>query len=428
MPSEQDILDTLRKVIDPKTNQDIVALGLIDQIKINDGKVTLQVKTQRQDIQQKAQEAILELKGISAVKINIQQSSESSSTTNNLSKVRHLIAVSSCKGGVGKSTIAVLMAQELASQGHKVGLVDMDIYGPSLPTLFDLHKHDVYTNEQKHLIPIEKDNIKLMSFGFLLGDQAAILRGPVVTRYVQQILLGTAWGELDFLLLDMPPGTGDVHLTITQTVRLNGAIIVTTPHTLSLIDVARGILMFEKLSVPILGVIENMSYFQANEADEKHYIFGKNAGNKLKEKFGIDLLAEIPIDPVMTQSIHQYTPNPHINEAVKHTIKKLDESEYKSKSIPTITCDDKNIQLKWEDGREQTVSNFILRLNSQDALSINEITGEKLIKEEDIPNDIKATKVTPLGNYALGIEWSDGHKAGIYTYALIDSLTQSSNA
>ena len=159
-----------------------------------------------------------------------------------LSKVKNVIAISSCKGGVGKSTIACALAFELAQRGLKTGLLDADIYGPSLPSLFQLHDAQVQTNEFKMLSPVDFKGLKLMSFGFLLGDAPAVMRGPIVTRYIQQLLFQTDWGELDFLILDMPPGTGDVQLTITQSIKLTGAVIVTTHHSLSLVDTARGIL------------------------------------------------------------------------------------------------------------------------------------------------------------------------------------------
>ena len=212
-----------------------------------------------------------------------------------LSKVKNVIAISSCKGGVGKSTIACALAWELAQRGFKTGLLDADIYGPSLPSLFQLHDAQVQTNEFKMISPIDYKGLKLMSFGFLLGDAPAVMRGPIVTRYIQQLLFQTDWGELDYLILDMPPGTGDVQLTITQSIKLTGAVIVTTHHSLSLVDTARGILMFEKVKVPILGVIENMAYFLAPDTGKKYYIFGEQKAGALSARFGVKTLVEIPI-------------------------------------------------------------------------------------------------------------------------------------
>lgn len=333
-----------------------------------------------------------------------------------------IIAISSCKGGVGKSTLAAQIALELVQQGKKVGLLDVDIYGPSIPSLFGIYNPKLQTNDKKQIIPIEHNGLKLMSFGFMLGDKPAVMRGPIVTRYLQQILLNCDWGELDYLLIDMPPGTGDIHITITQSIRLSGAVIITTPHNLSLIDVARGILMFEKVSIPILGVIENMAYFQIEESDKKHFVFGKPAAATLTNRFGIEALGEIPLLPKLTENFNEYTSNSDIKQSTDQILKSLENKKNAERNVPNIYADEKNISLTWSDGEKQTVSNFDLRLNSQDALSVDEMTGKSRLKPEDIRKDIKALKITPLGNYAIGIDWNDGHSAGIYTYTLIKKL------
>jgi ATP-binding protein involved in chromosome partitioning len=325
---------------------------------------------------------------------------------------------------VGKSTLAAHLAQELARRGYKVGLVDTDIYGPSIPTLFGLQNHRVQTDQNKFFIPVTKNNLKIMSFGFLLGDAPAVMRGPIVTRYVQQMLLTTAWGELDYLFIDLPPGTGDVQLTITQTVRLNGSVIVTTPQTLSLIDVARGILMFERVQVPILGLIENMAFFNCDQCDKKHYIFGgREQTQSLKTRFGIDCLAEIPILPQMTLSIEKPIANEYIMQAVDQLIRSLGKNSIAQKQIPKIKLEDKRISLEWQDGTDDHVDYRVLRLNCRCALCVNELTGEKILDEKNIKADIAPTEVFPLGNYALAISWNDGHTSGIYTYAMIKELS-----
>ena len=173
--------------------------------------------------------------------------------------------------------MAATLALEFAKRGYRVGLLDADIYGPSIPSLFNLLNVKLATTKEAHLIPVIKDKLKIMSFGFLLGDSPSVLRGPIVSNYIQQLLHRVAWQELDYLFIDMPPGTGDVQLTITQSIALHGAIIITTPHMLSLVDVSRGILMFEKVNVPILGVIENMSYFYCRDNGKKYHLFGDKA-------------------------------------------------------------------------------------------------------------------------------------------------------
>ena len=341
-----------------------------------------------------------------------------------LQNIGSIIAVSSCKGGVGKSTMAGFLACELAKRGLAIGLIDADIHGPSIPTLFDLKNVALQTTPDKRLIPVTRNNIKIMSFGFLLGDSPAVMRGPIVTRYIQQLLFNTQWGKLDYLLIDMPPGTGDVQLTITQFVRLHGAVIVTTPHTLSLIDVARGILMFEKVSVPILGIIHNMSFFLCDQCQKQHYIFGTDTEKTLKNRFGVEILAEIPLIS------HLHTPItssviPEIQQATDNLLKMLQQTKGISQKIPTVTSDEQNITLTWPDGTKTVVENRELRMQCRCALCINEMTGRKQLEGKKIPQDIKPVKTTPLGNYAIGIDWSDGHTSGIYPYTLIKEVAAS---
>ena len=244
-----------------------------------------------------------------------------------LSKVNHVIAISSCKGGVGKSTIAAALACELAHRGFKTGLLDADIFGPSLPALFQLHNIQAQINEFKMVVPIECHNLKLMSFGFLWQDAPAVMRGPMVTNYIQQILFQTDWGELDYLILDLPPGTGDVQLTVTQSIKLTGAVIVTTHHALSLADTARGLLMFEKVKVPILGVIENMAYFIAPDTGKKYTIFGEHKAGALAQRFGVKTLVEIPILEALSGSMSQYQPDVYIQKAGDELLQALKDSE-----------------------------------------------------------------------------------------------------
>ncbi len=330
-----------------------------------------------------------------------------------LSEVKHIIAVSSCKGGVGKSTVAVGIARALVKAGHKVGLLDADVHGPSIPTLFHLPVVKVYTNEFKMLEPIEAEGLKLMSFGFLLGDAPAVMRGPIVTRYIQQLLLQSAWGDLDYLIIDMPPGTGDIQLTITQSVKLTGAVIVTTRQTLSLVDVARGIVMFEKVSVPILGIVENMAYFVCDNCSQKHYIFG--GSQTIEKRFGVKSLIEIPIIPHLKLECY-------MSEAAVAVLKAVEDGQKGKEALPAISFDDREIHLKYADGRQVDVAHRDLRLNCMCALCVNEITGQKLINPAAIPLDIAPKEIYPLGNYALGITWNDGHSSGIYPYSLIKSL------
>lgn len=427
------VTDILRQIKLTTNSQDLIQSRTAQNIRISENHVdidlfvTEELRPAAQKVTQNIEKAI---KCIAAsydvtIHIKIMKPNEQVNRPRPLPQVQHIVAVSSCKGGVGKSTIAASMATSLSQQGLRVGLLDADIFGPSLPTLFKLPATTVKT-QNNTFIPIEKNGLKLMSFGFLLGNQAAVMRGPIVTRYVQQLLLGTDWGDLDYLIIDMPPGTGDVHLTITQTIQLTGALIVTTPHTLSLIDVARGILMYEKVSVPILGIVENMAYFK-DPAGQKHYIFGQSNTNKLTSQFGITNIEEIAITPVLGEFEGESVFENPIDATAKALITSVEKLDKNKNELPYVSFNDKAIYLEWPTGEKWAVDNRTLRLNSQDALSVDELTGKKLIKEENIPQDIKPVQILPLGNYALGINWSDGHSAGIYPYSLIQQCASSTN-
>lgn len=218
-------------------------------------------------------------------------------TARALPGVKHTVAVASGKGGVGKSTVAVNLALGLARSGAAVGLLDADVYGPSLPLLLGVHGPPRHTEQR--LIPHERHGLKLMSMGFLVKESSPVIwRGPMVHGLVRQFLTDVEWGRLDVLVVDMPPGTGDAALTLTQQAPLSGAVIVTTANDLSLIDARKGLKMFEKVSVPVLGIVENMSYFTPPDLpDRRYYIFGKGGARRAAGELGVDLLGEVPIDP-----------------------------------------------------------------------------------------------------------------------------------
>lgn len=232
-----------------------------------------------------------------------------------MSGIKHIIAVGSGKGGVGKSTVAVNLALILSKKGYKVGLADADVYGPSLPTLFHIDKVEILATkdgEREVMIPVEKYGLKLMSIGFLVDYSAPLMwRGPMASNALTQLLSETAWGELDYLVLDMPPGTGDIQLTLVQSFSPSGAVFVCTPQQLAVSDVRRAINMFdnEDIKVPILGLIENMAYFTPEELPQnKYYIFGKEGGIMLSKELGVDFLGQIPISCKVSEANDSGTP------------------------------------------------------------------------------------------------------------------------
>src|SRR2546423_814373 len=305
--SEEQVRDALRSVRYPGFSRDIVSFGLVKDVQIDNGdvKVQLALATNHPNIPAKiksdAERVLRALEGVRSAKvlIDIHAPPGGAGVTVGATRIpgiKHVIAVASGKGGVGKSTVAANLAVALQQTKARVGLCDCDIYGPSISLMFGTRERPTATDENK-IIPIEQYNLKLMSMGFLLDDASpAILRGPMVTRYTQQFLRQVDWGELDFLVLDLPPGTGDIQLTIVQTVALSGAVIVTTPQEVALIDARKAATMFEKVNVPVLGIVENMAYFVSPTDGTKHEIFGVGGGEREAQRLRVPLLGQIPID------------------------------------------------------------------------------------------------------------------------------------
>ena len=308
---EDDVLKALSVVMDPDLGQDLVSLGMIQDVVIEDGKISFSVVLTtpacplKEMLRNDCLEAIKSL-GLEDVEVDINMTS--SVTTSRaeslpiLPNVKNIIAVASGKGGVGKSTVTSNLAVALAESGAKVGIIDADIFGPSMPTMFgceDIQPTVKKIDDKNWIIPIEKYGVKIISIGFLSpGDNAIVWRGPMASSALKQFITDTDWGDLDYLLFDLPPGTSDIHLTLVQTIPVTGAIIVTTPQKVALADAIKGVSMFQQqqISVPILGIIENMAYFTPEELPEnKYYIFGQDGGKQLAEKSEVPFLGEIPI-------------------------------------------------------------------------------------------------------------------------------------
>ncbi len=308
--TEELVRSTLAQVRYPGFSRDIVSFGLIKGITVEGGEVVVQMALATSDpkvpqtIKSESERVLSALPGVSraVVRIDIQAppqapaASAPGAAATPLPGIKHVIAVASGKGGVGKSTVATNLAIALRKAGAKVGLCDCDLYGPSIALMFGSRERPMAT-EENFIIPIEVAGLKLMSMGFLLDDDSpAVLRGPMVTRYTQQFLRQVEWGELDVLVLDLPPGTGDIQLTIVQTVALAGAVIVTTPQEVALIDARKAVSMFAKVNVPILGLVENMSYFVCPDTGKRYDIFGTGGGEREAKRLGAPLLGTIPID------------------------------------------------------------------------------------------------------------------------------------
>jgi len=305
--SEEQVTNALKSVKYPGFTRDIVSFGLVKSVHIDDGEVKVQLTLATNDpnvpaaIKVDAESALRGIKGVRSAKVLIDIHAPPAGAGAGMGAMRipgikHVFSVASGKGGVGKSTVAANLAVALEQTGARVGLCDCDIYGPSISLMFGTRERPTATEENK-IVPIEQYGLRLMSMGFLLDDTSpAILRGPMVTRYTQQFLRQVEWGELDYLVLDLPPGTGDIQLTIVQTVALSGAIIVTTPQEVALIDARKAATMFEKVNVPVLGLIENMSYFMSPSDGKRYDIFGSGGGEREARRLRVPLLGQIPID------------------------------------------------------------------------------------------------------------------------------------
>ena len=302
--TEADVYGALAQVKDPDLHKDIVRLGFVKDLKIEGGAVSFRVVLTtpacpvREQLQEQARAAVAALPGVETVSVTMDAEVPKGRGLGeklNVEGVRNIVAVSSGKGGVGKSTVAVNLAVSLARDGARVGLMDADVYGPNVPMMLGVASERPRINVNK-LVPLEAHGIKLMSMAVLKpGDEPMIVRGPILHGLVRQFLQDVEWGELDYLIVDMPPGTGDVQLSLAQLVPVQGAVLVTTPQEVALADVRRALRMFEAVNVPVLGVVENMSYFVAPDTGARYNIFGEGGGQRLSAEYGVPFLGAVPL-------------------------------------------------------------------------------------------------------------------------------------
>ena len=310
--SEATVLQALTSVTDPDLGRDIVSLGFVKDLVINGGQVsfTIELTTPacpvKDEMRDQAHAAVLALTGVATVDVTMTASVRSALASQAgrapIPGVRNIIAVGAGKGGVGKTTVAVNFAVALAQYGGRVGLIDGDVYGPNVPIMLGIDAQ--LESEGKQIVPAEKYGLKVVSMGFLTSAAAPIIwRGPMLHGVVRQFFQDVRWGELDYLVIDMPPGTGDVALSLSQTVPVSGAIVVTTPQTVSLADSRRAVAMYKKLDVPTLGIVENMSHYVCPSCAHESDIFGKGGGERVADELGVPFLGQIPIyEPIRVGS------------------------------------------------------------------------------------------------------------------------------
>ncbi|MBR59389.1 MAG: hypothetical protein CMH54_15410 [Myxococcales bacterium] len=308
------IKEALRGIKDPDLDRVLASFDGIQDIKVSDGNVSCRIvqaiplSSQRDALKQTVTDALSSLDGVNKVDVTmdfqVQVSKSPQGDNNRIPGVKNIIAVGSGKGGVGKSTVAINLAMVLAQTGAKTGIVDADIYGPSIPTMLGLTgKTPILDQTNRKILPLEAHGLKAMSIGFMLKETDAVVwRGPMLGKALQQFLEDVIWGELDYLVVDLPPGTGDVQLSLAQLIPVSGAVVVTTPQDVAHADVGRAIKMFEMLNTPILGLVENMSYFVCPDNDKTYHIFGEGRTSEFAESIGIDPLGQLPIDLAVAPS------------------------------------------------------------------------------------------------------------------------------
>jgi len=446
----------LKAVIDPDLGKDIVSLGFVQHIKstpsaadplVYDVSFDVELTTPACPVKAQFEADCVALAtslpwvATATVRMTAQApQAVKRSTTGALDRVSAILAVASCKGGVGKSTTAVNLAFSLAAAGAAVGIMDADIYGPSLPTMV---KPDSPTVEfvDGGIKPLTCRGVRLMSFGYV-NESSAIMRGPMVANMLTQLLTTTQWGELDYLVIDLPPGTGDIQLTLSQVVSMTAAVHVTTPQLLSFVDVVKGLDMFAKLNVPSVAVVENMAYFTAPDTGVQYELFGRGHRHRLTAAFGIANSYAVPVNPSLCERSDSGVPYvvafPESETAAIYTalagavVREVAKVQHGGLSTPEITYDKDANEIVIVVGGgggggggdgdgggapvEQRLWPAELRRRCRCAKCIDEWTGEQVLRPEDVSESIKPVEMAPVGNYALQVSWTDGHQS-IFPYA-----------
>ena len=484
-----EVLKQLKTVIDPDLGSDIVSLGFVQNLKLSDDKtVSFDVELTTPACPVKDQFAadcdrlVRQLPWVSDVKVTMTaQESVTETDTFGMQQIGAVIAVSSCKGGVGKSTTAVNLAFALQSLGASVGIFDADVYGPSLPTMVE-PDDDIVRFVGRQISPLQRNGVRLMSFGYV-NDGSAVMRGPMVTQLLDQFLSVTQWGALDYLIIDMPPGTGDIQLTLTQRLNITAAVIVTTPQELSFADVVRGVEMFDSVNVPSVAVVENMAYYevektkpnfdyeelrqafveklqstpgvqdkgqieqisndllalveekvQSASTSEKVQIFGVGHRERLSKQWGIDHTFSVPLLDKIAANGDSGLPfvlgNPDspqtaiYKDLAKAVVTEVAKVKYCGSNRPEIVYNKERHQIEI-DG--DIMSPADLRRGCRCAACVEELTGRQILIPSSISDNIAPLRMNPTGNYALSVDWADGHRS-LYPYRQIRSMLEEQKA
>ncbi len=441
-----DIRAALSQVKDPDLGVDIVKLGFVQDIRIDgeDVSFAIQLTTPacpvRDQLKEDARRAILSLQGVTNVEVELTskvRGSQSEQQGALLPLVKNVIPIASGKGGVGKSTVSANLAVALAQLGARVGLLDADVYGPTIPTIMGATAPP--TAENGTIVPVIRYGVKIVSMGFFVPKgEATIWRGPMLSKVIDKFLGGVEWGELDYLLVDLPPGTGDVQLSLCQKIPLTGAAVVSTPQDLAFNVAEKAIFMFTKLRTPILGLVENMSGFECRHCGEREEIFGSGGARRFAAASGVPFLGEIPLSTdIRTTSdegapIVQSMPESlsarafvRVAENLAAQVSTLNMGGVSSDrpEIAEITqLSEHRVQILWKDGHESVYTSFALRTGCRCALCVDEISGNQRLREESISKGVHPRSIDPVGRYAISFRWSDGHSTGIYTFEHLREL------
>ncbi len=349
-------------------------------------------------------------------------------TVPGLGKIKNIIAVASGKGGVGKSTVATNLAVALCQQGLKIGLLDADLYGPSQPRM--MGGREAPKAKNGHIIPNEKFGVRFISMGLIQPDQAVIVRAPIAIKAISQFLSQVLWGELDYLLIDLPPGTGDIQLSLAQQARLSGAIIVTTPQKMAVEIAIKGAQMFEVVNVPILGIVENMSGLVCSHCQQTTEVFKGGGGVELAKKLEVPFLGAIPLDPEIMMSgddgvpILEKSKTSHAAKAyldlAKNLLENLQKVQVQSFEIGPgnikLHEKDGSLEIEWKDGSLSSFDAYSLRVKCPCATCVDENSGKRILNPASVSLNIQIKEVKMVGRYGLSLQFSDGHGTGIYKF------------
>jgi ATP-binding protein involved in chromosome partitioning len=437
---QDQILSALKAVQDPDLHRDIVSLGFVKDVKACDGIVafTIELTTPacpvREQMKEQAHRAVMAIPGVKQVDIKMTsqvRASKSEQKDKLVPLVKNIVPVASGKGGVGKSTVSANLAVALAKMGCKVGLMDADVYGPSIPTLTGAVPAS--GGNPNRFVPPVAHGVKVVSMGFFVnpGD-AVIWRGPMLHKAVEQFLGQVDWGELDYLIVDLPPGTGDIQLSLCQMIPLTGAAVVSTPQDVALKVAEKAIIMFHKLNTPVLGVVENMSGFVCSHCGNHEDVFGVGGARRYATERGIPFLGDVPLSAEVRQTSDAGQPIviSHPDSAPAKAFMKIAENLAAQISIRTANLGADNrpipskielrsrqqLVIQWSDAKETTLNCYDLRIACPCAQCVDEMTGERRLNPATVSKDVWPQNISPVGRYALHFDWSDGHRSGIYTF------------